>query len=163
MLRRTALFYLPVLLFNSCITATVVPLFVEEREKYSLKHSNRFASNALNLFITGVAGDRGADVRLRRAPIVTLIFRFDAEGIALTVRLTRIMMLGLAFNVASIVLSSPAQRHGKIHGGAADGFPAERGGHPVVRCCFRAGWASRPWRGACLPPACCRRSCWFPS
>ena len=45
------LFYFPVLLFNSCITATIVPLFVEEREKYSLKHSNHFASNALNLFI----------------------------------------------------------------------------------------------------------------
>ena len=45
------LFYFPVLLFNSCITATIVPLFVEEREKYSLRHSNHFASNALNLFI----------------------------------------------------------------------------------------------------------------
>ena len=34
-----SLFYIPVLVFNSCITATIVPLFVEEREKYSLSSS----------------------------------------------------------------------------------------------------------------------------
>ena len=115
------LFYLPVLLFNSCITATVVPLFVEEREKYSLKHSNRFASNALNLFILAslvIAAIMYAFAR----PIVTLIFRFDAEGIALTVRLTRIMM-GLAFNVASIVLSSLLNAMEKFMAAQLTGFP----------------------------------------
>ena len=35
-----SLFYLPVLLFNSCITATMVPLYVEERQKMGEKHSN---------------------------------------------------------------------------------------------------------------------------
>ena len=153
------LFYLPVLLFNSCITATVVPLFVEEREKYSLKHSNCFASNALNLFILAslvIAAIMYAFAR----PIVTLIFRFDAEGIALTVRLTRIMMLGLAFNVASIVLSSLLNAMEKFMAAQLTGFPLSVA---VILCCFRAGWASRPWRGACLPPACCRRSCWFHS
>ncbi len=116
------LFYLPVLLFNSCITATVVPLFVEEREKYSLKHSNCFASNALNLFILAslvIAAIMYAFAR----PIVTLIFRFDAEGIALTVRLTRIMMLGLAFNVASIVLSSLLNAMEKFMAAQLTGFP----------------------------------------
>ena len=116
------LFYLPVLLFNSCITATVVPLFVEEREKYSLQHSNRFASNALNLFM--LASLIIAAVMFAFAePIVKLIFRFDAEGIALTVRLTRIMMLGLVFNVASIVLSSLLNAMEKFMAAQLTGFP----------------------------------------
>ncbi len=116
------LFYLPVLLFNSCITATVVPLFVEEREKYSLQHSNRFASNALNLFMLSsliVAALMFAFAE----PIVKLIFRFDAEGIALTVKLTRIMMLGLVFNVASIVLSSLLNAMEKFMAAQLTGFP----------------------------------------
>ena len=45
-----SLFYLPVLLFNSCISATLIPLYVQEREQRSLKHANHFASNTLNLF-----------------------------------------------------------------------------------------------------------------
>ena len=35
-----SLFYLPVLLFNSCISATLIPLYVEQREQHSLAHSN---------------------------------------------------------------------------------------------------------------------------
>ena len=45
-----SLFYLPVLLFNSCISATLIPLYVQEREQHSLKQANQFASNTLNLF-----------------------------------------------------------------------------------------------------------------
>ena len=45
-----SLFYLPVLLFNSCISATLIPLYVQEREQQSLRHSNHFASNTINLF-----------------------------------------------------------------------------------------------------------------
>ncbi len=116
------LFYFPVLLFNSCITATIVPLFVEEREKYSLRHSNHFASNALNLFI--LASLIIAAVMYAFAePIVNLIYRFDAEGIALTVKLTRIMMLGLAFNVASIVISSLLNAMEKFMAAQLTGFP----------------------------------------
>ena len=116
------LFYFPVLLFNSCITATIVPLFVEEREKYSLKHSNHFASNALNLFI--VASLLIAAVMyIFCGPIVKLIFRFDAVGIALTVKLTRIMLLGLAFNIASIVLSSLLNAMERFMAAQLTGFP----------------------------------------
>ena len=116
------LFYFPVLLFNSCITATIVPLFVEEREKYSLKHSNHFASNALNLFILA-ALIIAAVMYAFAEPIVNLIYRFDAEGIALTVKLTRIMMLGLAFNVASIVISSLLNAMEKFMAAQLTGFP----------------------------------------
>ena len=116
------LFYFPVLLFNSCITATIVPLFVEEREKYSLRHSNHFASNALNLFILA-ALIIAAVMYAFAEPIVRLIYRFDAEGIALTVKLTRIMMLGLAFNVASIVISSLLNAMEKFMAAQLTGFP----------------------------------------
>ena len=116
------LFYFPVLLFNSCITATIVPLFVEEREKYSLSHSNHFATTALNLFILA-ALIISAVMYAFAEPIVNLIYRFDAEGIALTVKLTRIMMLGLAFNVASIVISSLLNAMEKFMAAQLTGFP----------------------------------------
>ena len=116
------LFYFPVLLFNSCITATIVPLFVEEREKFSLAHSNRFASNALNLF--AVAALLIAALMYAFCdPIVRLIFRFDAEGIALTVKLTRIMLLGLVFNVSSIVLASLLNAMERFMAAQLTGFP----------------------------------------
>ncbi len=116
------LFYFPVLLFNSCITATIVPLFVEVREKYSLRRSNRFASNALNLFVLA-ALVIAAVMYAFAEPIVRLIYRFDAEGIALTVKLTRIMMLGLAFNVASIVISSLLNAMERFMAAQLTGFP----------------------------------------
>lgn len=116
------LFYLPVLLFNSCITATIVPLFVEEREKFSLQHSNRFASNALNLFIL-LSLAIAAVMYIFCEPLVSLIFHFDAQGIAMTVRLTRIMLLGLAFNVASIVLASLLNAMERFMAAQLTGFP----------------------------------------
>lgn len=116
------LFYLPVLLFNSCITATIVPLYVEEREKHSLAHSNNFASNALNLF--ALAALLIAAVMFAFAePIVKLIFQFDAAGIALTVRMTRIMLLGLVFNVMSIVFSSLLNAMERFMAAQLTGFP----------------------------------------
>ena len=116
------LFYFPVLMFSSCITATIVPLFVEERQKYSIAHANRFASNALNLFMLAALVISAA-MYLFAEPIVNLIFQFDAQGIALTVRLVRIMMLGLVFNVASIVFSSLLNAMEKFVAAQLTGFP----------------------------------------
>ena len=117
-----SLFYIPVLLFNSCITATIVPLFVEERERHSLKESNHFASNALNLFMIA-ALVVSALMFVFAEPIVRLIYRFDETGILLTVRLTRIMMLGLVFNVASIVISSLLNAMERFMAAQLTGFP----------------------------------------
>jgi len=116
------LFYLPVLLFNSCITATIVPLFVEEKEKYSLQHSNHFASNALNLFAVASLLI-SAVMYIFCEPIVNLIYQFDANGIALTVKLTRIMLLGLVFNVSSIVISSLLNAMERFMAAQLTGFP----------------------------------------
>ena len=117
-----SLFYVPVLLFNSCITATIVPLFVEERERFSLKHSNHFASNALNLF--AVASLVVAAVMYAFCePIVNLIYHFDAQGVEMTVKLTRIMLLGLVFNVSSIVISSLLNAMERFMAAQLTGFP----------------------------------------
>lgn len=116
------LFYLPVLLFSSCITATIVPLFVQEREEHSLKQSNHFASNALNLFALA-ALVISAVMYIFCEPIVNLIYQFDAEGIALTVKLTRIMLLGLVFNVSSIVISSLLNAMERFMAAQLTGFP----------------------------------------
>ena len=116
------LFYLPVLLFNSCITATIVPLFTQEREQRSLDASNHFASNALNLFC--LAALIIAAVMFAFAePLVKLIFQFEAEGIALTVKMTRIMLLGLVFNIMSIVFSSLLNAMERFMAAQLTGFP----------------------------------------
>ena len=117
-----SLFYLPVLLFNSCITATMVPLYVEERQKMGDTHSNQFASNALNLFSIA-ALIIAALMFLFVRPLVSLLFHFGAAGIELTVKLTRIMMLGLVFNVASIVLASLLNAMEKFIAAQLTGFP----------------------------------------
>ena len=117
-----SLFYLPVLLFNSCITATIVPLFVEERDKHSLQESNRFASNAMNLFALA-ALLVAALMYIFAEPVVRLIYQFDQNGIVLTVKLTRIMMLGLVFNVTSIVISSMLNAMEKFMAAQLTGFP----------------------------------------
>ena len=45
-----SMFYLPVLLFNSCITSTLVPLFVQAEKDGGPRAANRFGSNSFNLF-----------------------------------------------------------------------------------------------------------------
>ena len=118
-----SLFYLPVLLFNSCISATLIPLYVQEREQHSLAHSNRFASNALNLFSLA-ALVVSALVYVLAGPLVNLVYTgFDAEKAALTVQLTRIMLLSLVFNVASIVISSLLNAVEKYIAAQLTGFP----------------------------------------
>lgn len=117
-----SLFYLPVLLFNSCITATIVPLFVEEREQRDLRQAGKFASNALNLFC--VAALVIAAVMFAFAePIVKLVYKFEPAGVALTVRMTRIMMLGLVFNIMSIVFSSLLNAMERFMAAQLTGFP----------------------------------------
>lgn len=117
------LFYLPVLLFNSCISATLIPLYVQEREQHSLEHSNHFASNALNLFALA-ALVVSALMYMLAGPLVNLIYvGFDAQRAALTVQLTRIMLLSLVFNVASIVLSSLLNAMEKYIAAQLTGFP----------------------------------------
>lgn len=117
------LFYLPVLLFNSCISATLIPMYVSERQKHSLKHSNRFASNAINLFALMALIVSAAMFALAE-PLTRLVYHgFSAEKIALTAQLTRIMVLALVFNVTSITVSNMLNAMEKYIAAQLTGFP----------------------------------------
>lgn len=118
-----SLFYLPVLLFNSCISATLIPLYTEEREQRSLAHSNHFASNAINLFALA-ALVVSALMLVLAEPLVRLVYNgFDEEGVRLTAQLTRIMVLALVFNVTSISVSSLLNAMEKYIAAQLTGFP----------------------------------------
>ena len=74
-----SLFYLPVLLFNSCISATLIPLYVEQRERNSLADANHFASNSINLFALAALVVSALMYALA-GPLVNLVYSgFDAE------------------------------------------------------------------------------------
>lgn len=117
------LFYLPVLLFNSCITSTLIPMYVEAEEQGGLRRANRFASNSLNMFAL-LALAAGGLMMLLAAPLVQLVYPgFDAQKAELTVRLTRIMMPSLVFVVISIVLSSLLNATEHFMAAQLTGFP----------------------------------------
>ena len=118
-----SLFYLPVLLFNSCISATLIPLYVQEREQQSLKHSNHFASNTINLFALAALVISALFYALAR-PLVRLIYvGFDPGKADLTVRLVRMMLLSLVFNITSISLASLLNAAEKYVAAQLTGFP----------------------------------------
>lgn len=118
-----SLFYLPVLLFNSCISATLIPLYVEERAQNSLAHANRFASNSINLFSLAAIVVSALMYALAQ-PLVKIVYNgFSPEKIALTARLAQIMVLALVFNVASIAVSSLLNAMEKYIAAQLTGFP----------------------------------------
>ena len=118
-----SLFYLPVLLFNSCISATLIPLYVQEREQQSLRHSNHFASNTINLFALAAIVISALFFLLAR-PLVRLIYvGFDPGKTAMTVDLVRIMLLSLVFNITSISLASLLNATDKYVAAQLTGFP----------------------------------------
>ena len=118
-----SLFYLPVLLFNSAISATLIPLYVQEREQHGLERSNHFASNTLSLFALA-AVVLAALVYLLARPLVRLVYPgFDPEKGMLTVRLVRVMLLSLVFNVTSISLASLLNATDKYVAAQLTGFP----------------------------------------
>lgn len=118
-----SLFYLPVLLFNSCISATLIPLYVQEREQRDLRHANAFASNTLNLFALAALVIAALVFALSRGLVGLIYVGFDGEKAALTARLTRIMLLSLAFNVTSISLASLLNAAEKYVAAQLTGFP----------------------------------------
>ena len=118
-----SLFYLPVLLFNSCISATLIPLYVEERDRHSLERANHFASNTLNLFALAALALSALFFLLAR-PLVRLIYvGFDPEKAGLTVALMRTMLLSLVFNITSIGLASLLNAAEQYVAAQLTGFP----------------------------------------
>ena len=118
-----SLFYLPVLLFNSCISATLIPLYVQERDQRSLSRANRFASNTMNLFALAALAIAAIFYILAR-PLVHIIYvGFDPMKADLTARLVRVMLLSLVFNVTSISLASLLNAAEKYIAAQLTGFP----------------------------------------
>ncbi|MBQ8954195.1 MAG: murein biosynthesis integral membrane protein MurJ, partial [Clostridia bacterium] len=118
-----SLYYVPVLLFNSCITSTLVPLYVQLRQEGSARRLNRFSSNVVNLFaffaiIVSIL------MYFLAGPLVRLTARgFDPMQQRLTAELLRRMLPSLAFIVMSIVLSSILNAREKYLAAQLTGFP----------------------------------------
>jgi len=126
-----SLFYLPIFLFNSCITSTLVPLFMQAKKDGGDKEANRFASGAFNLFALAALVIAALMFAFAK-PLVGLVYPgFEADKLVLTVKLTRIMLVSLAFNVTSIVMSSVLNAKEKF-------LPAQLTGFPLSLACIIA-------------------------
>ncbi|MBQ5769694.1 MAG: murein biosynthesis integral membrane protein MurJ, partial [Clostridia bacterium] len=108
-----SLFYLPILLFSSCITSTLVPLYIKKENALGRNGANKYASNVLNVF--ALFSLIVSLIMMIFAPqLVNLVYPgFDGETFHLTTYLSRIMYPALIFFVAGIVLSTilNAQEH----------------------------------------------------
>ena len=118
-----SLYYVPVLLFNSCITSTLIPIYVSLKEDDGLQRANRFANNVLNLF--ALAAMAVSIIMFALAgPIVRLTNGgYSPEKQLLTAQLLRIMLPSLVFIVSSIVLSSVLNAREKYLSAQLTGFP----------------------------------------
>lgn len=127
-----SLFYLPIFLFNSCITSTLVPMYLQAKRDGGEKEANRFGSGAFNLFALAALVIT-ALMYIFAEPLVGVLYSgFEPEKLALTAKLTRIMVVSLAFNVTSIVMSSLLNAREKF-------LPAQLTGFPLsVACIFAA-------------------------
>ncbi|MEG2859797.1 MAG: murein biosynthesis integral membrane protein MurJ [Clostridia bacterium] len=118
-----SLFYLPVLLFSSCITSTIVPLYVNARHGRSVREANRFASNSINIFAI-VSLLVSLLMMALAGPLVSVVYGgFSPDKQLLTAELTRIMLPSLAFVVVSIVMSSVLNATQHFLAAQLTGFP----------------------------------------
>ncbi len=118
-----SLFYLPIMLFNSCITSTLVPMYVRARREGGELEANRFGSGAFNLFALA-ALVVSAIMYVLSGPLVNLVFGgFTPEKLELTTKLTRIMLVSLVFNITSIVMSAILNAREKFLAAQLTGFP----------------------------------------
>lgn len=129
-----SLFYLPVLLFNSCITSTLIPLYVDARKNVSLRRADRFGSNVINIFALFSLVISALMFAFAK-PLTSLVYGgFSADKLALTAKLTQIMLITLMFSVISIVLSSILNADERYIPAQLTGFPLSL--TVVVACVF---------------------------
>ena len=118
-----ALFYIPVLLLNSCITSTLVPMYTEARARRGLERADRFASNAINILALIALGVTVL-MLLLAGPLVRVVYSgYEPWKVDLTAELVRIMVLTLAFNITSISLASLLNAQEKYIAAQITGFP----------------------------------------
>ncbi|MBR0463552.1 MAG: murein biosynthesis integral membrane protein MurJ [Clostridia bacterium] len=118
-----SLFYMPVLLFNSCITSTLVPLYVSLAQNKPRRRLDEFSSRVINLYgLMGIAVSVLMFIFAR--PLVRLTGQgFDPGKQDLTVQLLRLMLPALAFIVVSIILASILNARQKYMAAQLTGFP----------------------------------------
>lgn len=117
------LYYVPVLLFNSCISSTLIPLYIQRRREKGLGSADRFVSNVVNLFIVAALAV-SVLMMLLAGPIVRLTYwGYEAETRAMIVGQLRVMLPSLLFLVTSIVLSSLLNAREKYIAAQLTGFP----------------------------------------
>lgn len=118
-----SLFYLPVLLFSSCITSTLVPLYLKCKNDHGLKTADHFCSNTLNIMSLLSLGVCLLMTVFAR-PLVKLVYPgFSEETVEQTVRLSRIMYPALLFFTAGLVLSSLLNAREKYVAAQLTGLP----------------------------------------
>ncbi len=118
-----SIFYVPVLLFNSCITSTLVPAYIHLKEESSRRELDRFTGNTLNLY-TVLALGVTVIMLLVSAPLTRLLAGgFEAEFLEQTIYMLRVMLLSLCFSVGSIVLSTILNARRNYLAAQLTGFP----------------------------------------
>ncbi len=118
-----SLFYLPVLLFSSCVTSTLVPQYIRCETDLGKGEANRFASNTLTVFGISALVVSLLMMILTR-PLVALVYPgFTGDKLDLAVMLTRIMLPALVFFVLAIVLSSILNAQEKYIAAQLTGIP----------------------------------------
>ena len=117
------IFYIPILLMSSCITSTLVPLYIGARDKKGIREANRFASNAVTIF--SLVSILISVLMMVFAPqIVRLVHRgFPPDTLGLTVRLVRLMLPSLLFFVLAILFSSVLNANRRFIPAQLTGFP----------------------------------------
>ena len=118
-----ALFYVPVMLLNSCITSTLVPMYTEARTRRGDLRADRFASNTINILALIALGVTVA-MLLLAGPLVRIVYSgYEPWKAQLTTELVRTMVLTLAFNITSISLASLLNAREKYIAAQITGFP----------------------------------------
>lgn len=133
------LYYFPILLFTSCISSTLIPMYLDARRRRGPQAADRFGSRTINLFAL-VSMVLSIIMYLAAEPIVRLVYPyFDAERLRMTTEMTRIMLPSLVFVTISIAQSSIMNANEHYLAGQLSGFP-----YSVV-CIIAAVWFSAPF------------------
>ena len=116
-------YYVPILLFGSCISSTLIPLYVQTRTDRGLRAANRLASNAVNIF-TSFGLMVAAAMYLLADPLIGLLYGgFGPEQHHLAVELMRIMLPALFFAIAALVLMNILNAQERFVVAQLTGFP----------------------------------------
>jgi len=115
--------YIPILLFNSCLFATLVPMYTETRELHGPRHSARYVGNVVSVFT--LASLAVLALMLVFSPLIVLAMtgRSNPLQYELTLTATRLMMPALVMNVVSIVFSAVLNARRRFVPSQLMGFP----------------------------------------